>query len=791
MTPAEIRVIDGEGRLLLSRDGNPLAVLQIRKAAGEDPAAPLVLEFSEAKKLLARKTAALEVGNEQLRELDFRLSAGGEKDKLGVLLRVKRNGSGARVLFTSAVSGPTLSAFQGGWTAPALEVAVQLFPTADGKQPDALFVDGEGREPHFEKVDKRRARTWDFGSKKESRVTLARSAPTDWTVRGREKDVLMTARLKPDPHERNAYGAFVLYIGSGPDLSAPEISPLRIDRREVPARDMIEGAVRVYSSGSNPFVLTETAVVAEIACPPKPNGEVEIKRLPCFFWEAPADSPAEGEFRFRFAPPAEGIYGARIAIVTATGQLRSDAESFRAGPPASNGFARVRENERFLRTDDGRMFVPLSAELSSVAMGRTPEGKRKADGAEKVREQFIEMARRGQNCARLTISDESLTLEHEAAGKYDAETAEDLDEIFRAAQARDIRLIVCLEQARRVNENSKTHPYFREMNGPLAATPEFFRDIAARRYFQNRLTYMAARYSAYRSVLAWDLMDTLDRSWPILSKDPEDKKLKFNEVDLCRRARRDVQDWAGIMGLHMRGMDQHGHPVCISLSGDFAKPWLDLERVDTIDWVMHTEMKLEDTQRDEAAAISSWAATLRQTGRPRKPYTLLRVELPQTGENAGIKQTLSHNAVFASLASGLAGTPLNSSDAEAERIFAATLAEILDPMNKEELRYVDSDSGTNLRVMGRAGKRGAALWLRDTRCAWPSGLEKKEAAAINDATISLPDLDAGTYKAAWIDAYNGQILHVDSVSVSAKKEALSLAAPSFQRDVLFVIAPAR
>jgi hypothetical protein len=789
LAPAEIRVIDGEGRMLLSRDGAPLAVLQVRTAAEDDASSPLVLSYPDALKILAAKSEALVAGGEQLRELDFPLIGGGEKDKLGVLLRARKVAAGARVLFTSAVNGPTLSAFQRGWKAPPMELAVQVFQDADGKQADVLFVDGEKREPHFEKLDKRRARTWSIENKKTFRVTLARSGPTDWTVRGRDKDVLLTSRLQPDPRERSACGAFVLYMGAGPDEAAPEISPLKIERREVPARDFVEGAVRVYSSGSNPFALTETAVVAEIACPPKANGEFEIKRLPCFFWEAPPQSPAEGEFRFRFAPPAEGIYGVRIAIVTATGQLRGDAESFRAGPPASNGFVKARENERFLRTDGGRMFVPLGSDLPVIAApGGGPWGNRKFEDAEILREQFTAMARRGLNCARLMIANEALPFENEVAGKYDPATAEVLDEIFRAAQARDIRLIVCLEQARRINDESKTHPYFREMNGPLAATPEFFRDVAAKRFFQNRLTYIAARYSAYRSVLAWDLMDSLDKSWPILSKDPEDKKLKFNEVDLCRRARRDVQDWAGIMGLHLKGMDQHGHPVCLSLSGDIEKPWADLERVDTIDWLMQAHLQLDPaTQRDESVAIASWAAALRQTGRARKPFTLLHVGLPESNDSPLVRSALGHNAMFAAIASGLAGSPFSPNDGEAARMFGATLAEILDPLNKEELRYVDSESGANLRVLGRAGKRGAALWLRDTRIAWPSALSKLEAISISDAKVTLSGLDEGKYTAVWVETRSGRVLNTQAVSASAKTDTI-VAAPAFSGDVLLLVA---
>src|SRR6185295_11002975 len=110
-------------------------------------------------------------------------------------------------------------------------------------------------------------------------------------------------------HAPGQYGTFVLFIGPGHDEEPPEMSAVHLSTTQLPARDFLEGWFRVYASGANPYLLQEAAVVAEIAMPPRPDGTVPTKLLPCFFRESAAPSKEEGEYRFRFAPPAEGLYG--------------------------------------------------------------------------------------------------------------------------------------------------------------------------------------------------------------------------------------------------------------------------------------------------------------------------------------------------------------------------------------------------------------------------------------------------------------------------------------------------
>jgi hypothetical protein len=789
--------------VLLSRGEQPIAIAQLRPVAKE-PLAPLSLD--EARKLCAARSqiAPMASGDEALRELEYPLQGG--EGKVKVLLRVRAGSSGARMLVSSSLVGVAPASVLAGRDAGAtLEMAVQVFPDAEAKPPDVLYVDGVREPPHFEKPMQRRARSWSLESSAGLRAggfraALARSASADWLVQSSAGGVLLTSKLAADPHDARQPGSFVLYLGAAGDESLPEVSPVKLDKLETPARDFVEGSVRVYASGANPFMLSETAVVAEIACPPKATGEVPIKRLPCFFWEAPVvpasvpaggvqamagteagtTTPAEGEFRFRFAPPAEGVYGVRIAVVAATGQVRGDAISFAAGPPVSRGFVKARPGERYLRTDDGTPFVPAGVEI--------PLGEKRLD-PEALRTAFVALARERLNAVRLSFSFATFPLES-SVGRFDPDVAEALDQVLLSAQARDLHLLLALEDSADISTRSAQHPYFRERNGPLSATPEFFRDVAAKRYFYNRLTYIAARYSAFRSVLGWELMSGLDRSWPILQKTPDDPKLAPEEADLCRRARRDVQSWAAEMALHLKGMDQHEHPVSVSVCLNPAKPWTDLEKLEDLSWVLYAP-EIGASVNNESELVHGWAAAARQTGRAAKPL-LLTFSTQKPG------QVSSHNFCFSALASGCAGAisllegkgPLLP-DAPAAAVFASALEEILRAQGKEPLRTIDDKAdagGKPIRVLGQAGRCGMIIWVKDAT-------GTPNVPLIKNCELKLPGLVAGKYTLAWLDTSSGQLRDVQTWTAPLPKsgllvEPITLKVPEFRGDIGLILVPA-
>jgi len=753
---AEIR-IDENNRVLLSRDGKPLAAAQIRT-----PSALPVIARDEALKNLPQNKA-LESGNELLRELIF--PATPQAPLTNLLLRARAVKGGARLLVTSSGEPNSNATGEPG----ALEIAVEIFADSEGKLPEYGSIDGK-REPlnagEWQKV----AGAWSLETKKIWRVDLVRSAPVLWKFRRLPGSLLFTARLLADPYHDAELGSFVLYLGSGMDGAAPELSPLRLNKAQTPARDFIEGTTRVYASGANPYSLSDVAVVAEIALPPKPDGEVPIKRLPCFFWQSP-DGKAEGEFRFRFAPPIEGLYGVRIVVVSPNGQVRSEAIAFRAGPPVSPGFTRARPNERFFRKDDGTLFVPL---------GLTLPPAQKINVAQ-VRALLVEMGRSQLNVLRMGVSLDSLALES-SAGQIDGAAAGIIDEILQAAQVRNIQVILSLESGADLGTRSAQHPYFREKGGPLLASAEFFRDPKSKKLFGSRLTYAAARYGPYRSLLAFELIDGVDRSWAPLKFDPEDRKLTASEIDLTRRARRDVQEWADEMALHLKGMDQHGHPICISSALSPQKPWADLEACANLSWAMYSAQLPDGT--DPGATLHDWLESSKKAGRAQRPWM---IQLDNSAPAIG--------GLFASIGEGLAAPLLSLPEAkQIESIramapaaqFAADFGQIVVDEKETPLRIsenLESAGKVRFRMEGHVFNRGLGALIR----------AQQSTAPISDLQIRLTAPREGRYAVYWINVTTGKIEQRDECTAPPRKpgqaETIILKVPPFQGSIAVIVLP--
>ena len=748
-TRPEIRVLEADAGVLLSKDGHILAAACLRPTDRDrkhDDAE--VLSAADATAALAGE----KLQSEKVRERRFPMIGGPPNSTLNVLVQTRTVLNGFRALIACSASKPKNdpAAALGDklpLVPPPLEIAIQIYPDADGKPLKLTYLDGDLVPEKKADATELRARSLTFENAKKQRVTLERSGPATWTIRRSQNAIFLVAKLAKDPHDPAMWGSFLFFLGSGHDEDPPEVSLLRLDKTMVPARDLIEGSLRVYASGANPYLSQDVTVVAEVAMPPRADGTVPTRNLPCFFYESANPSAEEGEFRFRFAPPIEGLYGVRVYVTTPASKCNTDPESFRAGVPASSGIARVRAGERVLRLDDGTLFAPVGYDLARFGA---------KDGLDAFREKFIELERIGANTACIALS-RLMPLEGPDAGHIDVAVAEQLDAIFKAAQVRGIRLIFALETGGDIGKGSATHPYFIEMGGPLPASAEFFHDQQAKRLFQARMLYAAARYSAFRSLLSWEIVRNIDDAWPLtLKKDPGDKSLPPAEIDRSRRGRRDVEEWLAQMAQQLRGFDQHGHPICVSTALEPGKGWPGLQAVENIDWTLYRDAAAGARSVNEKfpgieTKIGQWAGAGRGPTRARRPWAI-----------GGFGAALDNGgALFASLAHGLACAPMIVCDpgkpvGDAERgwlrgasIFNAALAEISTYDAKDELATVSEYAGapgpnTPLAV-ARACRRGAAVWIQNNTVTTAGG------------EFKLPGLTEGNYTISWMDTRSGEM----------------------------------
>lgn len=801
----QVRLLGDGARVVLSRGERLVAMAQVRAFLPDD-VAPIVLPDAWS------QTEALNPDGEALRSVTV-----GREDQAAasVLVRANRTRGGVRLLISpDAVEGES----------PRLELVIQVFSGEVGVLPELAAVDA--LLPGQRTIDPPVAGGKPFRALRltvlrggDRRLELARSAPAEWTLHKVDgSSVVVRQRLLPDPRRPGQPGTFVLYLGEEWDGGTVRISPVRLGKRQTPSGDFVEGFARVYANGADPYAFDEVSVMVEVA---RPDGTLQLR--PCFFWEGPSASPAEGEFRFRFAPLVPGVYGVRLRVLQGGRETYTEAQVIEAGPRASRGFVHVRAGERFLRFLNGDLFIPVGVNLAWP-----PE---KGD-AGWYREAFGTLTRNRANAARVWLSSWGMPLEGPRAGRFDPDVAAALDDLFTAAQARDVYVTLVIENAHDLATKFEQHPYARTMGGPLPAAVEFFKGQVAEQLFKRRLTYLAARYGAFRSLLGWELLNELDEVWPELKTDPDDPRRIPIEADRARAARRSTTQWVARMAQHLKSMDGGLRPVTVSTALSPEEIWPELEQLAEIDWlsphgyVPEAMDARQDRELDETRLLTDWADASRGVGRPHKPYWLGEFgyraaddsELKQKGPAAASAERnardagglLLHNSLMAGLASGQAGTPLHwwwdryialNSLWKLYRgpgLFAAGLERLSTRDGLEQVRTLTNagDNDTAVRILGRVGRTGMCLWLQDKRSTWAARLDRDEGPPpeVSGFEFRAPALSPGTYRATWLEVWKGEELRCDEVTVApvGKDGApvpVVLEAPAFQRDTAVLIEP--
>ncbi|MBI2201315.1 MAG: cellulase family glycosylhydrolase, partial [Armatimonadetes bacterium] len=128
--------------------------------------------------------------------------------------------------------------------------------------------------------------------------------------------------------------------------------------------------------------------------------------------------------------------------------------------------------------------------------------------------------------------------------------AAQLDFVLAHCDRLGLQVMLCLDYhgALRQAESWAQNPYARARGGPCISTRDFFSNTGARKLYQNRLRYLAARYAASPSLGMWEL---------------------FNEVDLTDPypfCEREIARWHARMSRYLRSVDPYRHLVTTSVA---------------------------------------------------------------------------------------------------------------------------------------------------------------------------------------------------------------------------------
>jgi hypothetical protein len=327
-----------------------------------------------------------------------------------------------------------------------------------------------------------------------------------------------------------------------------------------------------------------------------------------------------------------------------------------------------------------------------------------------------------------------------------------LDKLIESAEQNGIYLMLCLiTRDLYMNSLSKNK------------SPEYQQAILDAKKFMR---YAVARWGYSTNVAAWEY---------------------FNEMDPGKPTDRFYAD----VGKYLEQIDPYHHLRTTSTWHPSAK---DCRHPDIDIGQLHHYMRPEtkENYKDEVAVIIDKTKFLREHA-PSKPMLIGEFGLatPKWGLSDHMKQDSSgvhfHNSLWASAFAGTSGTAMfwwwDQLDKQNAYSHYKPLANFLANVSFAGLRELKADaSDKQLRLLGYQGNDRAYFWLFNPKAAWSNIIIKKnEPAEINDLTISIKDLQPGTYNIEWWNTNDGST--IQKQRISHPTGTLKILVPPFTRDI--------
>jgi len=333
-----------------------------------------------------------------------------------------------------------------------------------------------------------------------------------------------------------------------------------------------------------------------------------------------------------------------------------------------------------------------------------------------------------------------------------------LDKLIESAEQNGIYLMLCLI-TRDLYMNSLSDE----------KSPEYQQAINDAKKFMR---YAVARWGYSTNVAAWEY---------------------FNEIDPGKPTDRFYAE----VGEYLEQIDPYNHLRTTSTwhpsARDCRHPDIDIGQ-------LHHYMRPveKENYKDEVTVIIEKTKFLREHS-PNKPALIGEFGLatPKWGLSDDMKQDTEavhfHNSLWASAFAGTSGTAMfwwwDQLDRQDAYSHYKPLADFLADISFAALRELKADASDNqLRLLGYQANDRAYFWLFNPKAAWSSiVIEKNQPAEIKDLTISVRDLQPGSYTVEWWNTHNGSIIKKQRASLN--EGTLKINVPLFNRDIACKIRP--
>jgi hypothetical protein len=470
----------------------------------------------------------------------------------------------------------------------------------------------------------------------------------------------------------------------------------------------------------------------------------------------------------RFTPTQPGTWRWRWVVTTPGFTASTDWRDVAVGAalPGAHGFLHPSPlDPRWLRYDDGTPYLAIGENLA-WADGR---------GTYAYDDWVGKLASQGVNYARLWMPSWGFGLEWSDTplGDYTnrLDRAWQLDHVMGLFEQAGIAAMLNLQNHGPFSLDTNTqwadNPYNAANGGPLAAPGELWTDETARELFRRRLRYVVARWGYSPAIVVWEL---------------------WNEVNFVPGFQGQAAlDWHAEMADWLRSLDPHGRMVSTSLSTPLANPLHTGPHNDLV----QTHQYMWPLWIDVAETLALLSSTVRQPGRPHI-VSEYGVDFRGPGETrAEDPEAVGfHDGLWGPLLSGSVGTGMswwwdNVIDPDDlyphfGAIAAFTAGVAFDEQQFAVEQPAAAAPGRTLDAYALVGPDVALVWIKNKLHQWWPPLTALDPTDVLGASLELPTLAEGTWRARWFDTATGAVLHDDPIVSGPTGTTLTV--PTFARD---------
>ena len=343
--------------------------------------------------------------------------------------------------------------------------------------------------------------------------------------------------------------------------NAPQLQPLTPTQRVWQRSEWVLSGID--NPDANPFDPDQIAIDATFT---SPTGK--IQKIAAFWMQDFTRTKGEndkeilsdkgaGQWRLRWTPTEIGTH--RIAIIVSrqgkAAQRAASTCSVQAAAKNARGFARVGQNQRYFRTDNGAPLPLIGENLCWPDVNR---------GTYDYDKWLPAMQNARMNYGRLWMWHNSFGAEFYGNERlnYNQKRLWQLDYTLDEANQRGIYMMLCLDYHGIFQTEPDMwggnafwyqHAYQKKNGGPCEVPNDFFTMPAAQELYRKRLRYIVARFGADTNILSWQFFNEINNVYG-------DGPLKLKPAD--------VVSWHAKMSEYLRGIDPYQHLQTSSLGSD-------------------------------------------------------------------------------------------------------------------------------------------------------------------------------------------------------------------------------